>query len=139
MSIDPTTFNISVMPAKDVTLPEAEKALDGALAQFLKDGIDPDQFARIKTQVKASEIYSRDNTQGLAQRYGEALASGFSVQDVENWPDVLTSVTEADVMAAAKTLFQARDSVTGYAERASAAPSQASAPSLPPVAQEVTQ
>ncbi|KEO60123.1 hypothetical protein DT23_14085 [Thioclava indica] len=139
MSIDPTTFNISVMPAKDVTLPEAEKALDNALAQFLKDGIDPDQFARIKTQVKASEIYSRDNTQGLARRYGEALASGFSVQDVENWPDVLTSVTEADVMAAAKTLFQARESVTGYAEPVSATPTQASAPIAPPVTQEVTQ
>jgi zinc protease len=61
------------------------------------------------------------------------------VQDVENWPDVLTSVTEADVMAAAKDLFQARESVTGYAERATAAPTQVSAPIAPPATQEVTQ
>ncbi|KEO54201.1 hypothetical protein TP2_04580 [Thioclava pacifica DSM 10166] len=139
MSIDPTTFNISLMPAKDVSLPEAEKALDNAIAQFLTEGIDPDQFARIKTQVKASEIYSRDNTQGLARRYGEALASGFSVQDVEDWPDVLTSVTEEDVMAAAHDLFEARNSVTGYAEPASK-PLAAAAPAAPPApAQEVTQ
>ncbi|MEO1948553.1 MULTISPECIES: pitrilysin family protein [unclassified Thioclava] len=140
MSIDATTFNLSVMPAKDVSLPEAEKALDTALKQFLKEGIDPEQFARIKTQVKAAEIYSRDNTQGLARRYGEALASGFSVKDVEDWPDVLTSVTEEDVMAAARDLFQNKDSVTGYAKRPDDAPTEAAAPAAPPApAQEITQ
>ncbi|SFM92464.1 zinc protease [Thioclava dalianensis] len=143
MSIDPTTFTVSVLPAKDVSLPEAEQALDTALAQFLKEGIDPEQFARIKTQIKAAEIYSRDNTQGLARRYGEALASGFSVKDVEDWPDVLTAVTEQDVMDAAKALFNPDTSVTGYVERADAAPAGASAtsaPALPPTTtQEVTQ
>lgn len=140
MSIDPTTFNISVMPAKDVGLPEAEKALDAAIQQFLKDGIDPEQFARIKTQVKAAEVYSRDNTQGLARRYGEALASGFSVKDVENWPDVLMSVSEEDVMSAARDLFKPEDSVTGYAERTADAVGPVTAPAAPPsTAQEVTQ
>jgi zinc protease len=117
MAIDDTTFNLAVMPVADVTLPEAEAALDRALAAFLKEGIDPAQFERIRTQIRASEIYSQDNTEGLARRYGEALASGFSIDDVQSWPDVLMSVTEDDVMAAARAVFDKRHAVTGYLTR----------------------
>ncbi|MDD8023547.1 MAG: pitrilysin family protein [Paracoccaceae bacterium] len=117
MAIDDTTFNLAVMPVADVTLPEAEAALDRALAAFLKEGIDPAQFERIRTQIRASETYSQDNTEGLARRYGEALASGFSIDDVQSWPDVLMSVTEDDVMAAARAVFDKRHAVTGYLTR----------------------
>lgn len=117
MAIDDTTFSLAVMPAGDVTLPEAEAALDKAIADFLKEGVDATQFERIRTQIRASEIYSKDNTEGLARRYGEALASGFSVEDVQDWPDVLMSVSEEDVMAAARAVFDKRHSVTGYLTR----------------------
>ncbi|WP_339108714.1 pitrilysin family protein [Thioclava sp. GXIMD4216] len=120
MSIDKTTFGLSVVPAADVSLPEAETALDKALADFMANGIDPDQFARIKTQIHASQIYTEDNVQGLAQRYGTALASGFSVEDVQNWPKVLEAVTPEDVMAAAKDVLNKRNAVTGYLEKPAA-------------------
>lgn len=136
MSIDPTTFGVSMMPAPDVPLAEAEKALDGALAEFLKEGIDPAQFERIRAQIRAAQVYEKDNTQGLAQRYGEALASGFSIADVQAWPDVLMSVTEADVMAAAKAVFTPATSVTGYVEKGTA---KGAAPPEAPPAQEVAQ
>jgi len=140
MSIDKTTFNLSMMPARDVPLSEAEQALDAAVADFLKTGIDPAQFERIRTQIRASEIYEQDNTRALAQRYGEALASGFSVEDVQSWPDVLMSVTPDDVMAAARDVFNSADSVTGYVERGDNAPPASGGPAMPPaMAQEVTQ
>ncbi|HEY0213821.1 MAG TPA: pitrilysin family protein [Paenirhodobacter sp.] len=132
MSIDKTTFAISMMPAPDVTLPDAEKALDAALAEFLKEGIDPAQFERIRAQIRAGQIYQQDNTQGMAQRYGEALASGFSIQDVQDWPEVLMAVTEDDVMAAAASLLNPANSVTGYVGKPGAAPSA-------PAGQEVAQ
>jgi zinc protease len=117
MSIDDTVFSLAVMPAADVSLPEVEAALDTALAEFLRDGVDPEQFERIKTQVRAADIYARDNTQGLARRYGEALASGFSVEDVQGWPEALDAVTEEDVMAAARDVFDRKRAVTGYLTR----------------------
>lgn len=116
MSIDKTTFTISMMPAPDVSLPNAEKALDAAIANFLKTGIDPAQFERIRTQIRAAEIYEQDSPRSLAQRYGEALASGFSIQDVKDWPAVLMSVTQDDVMAEARKLLVPETSVTGYIE-----------------------
>ena len=120
LSIDETTFGLAVMPAADVTLDEAEAGLDDALEAFLNEGIDPAQFARIKTQIKAAQIYARDNTQGLAHRYGEALASGLTIADVQGWPDALMAVTEEDVMAAARAVFDRRQAVTGYLDRPAA-------------------
>lgn len=135
MSIDKTTFSLAVMPAKDVDLPTTESALDKALADFFKDGIDPAQFERIRTQIRASQIYEQDDTEALAQRYGEALASGFSIDDIAAWPDVLMSVTPDDVMAAAKALFDPAQSVTVFAEPEGGAPAQAAAePALTPEA-----
>ncbi|WP_415182851.1 M16 family metallopeptidase [Phaeovulum sp.] len=114
MAIDDTTFNLFVVPAEGVSLQQAEDAMDATLAKFMDEGVDPAQFARIKTQITAGEIYALDQVQGLAQRYGEALASGLTVDDVKGWPDALRAVTEADVMTAAKDVFDRRRAVTGW-------------------------
>ncbi|MDP2061887.1 MAG: pitrilysin family protein [Phaeovulum sp.] len=116
-SHDETTFGITVVPAAGVSLADAEAALDEALAAFLRDGPDPAQFARISTQISASEIYTRDNVQGMARRYGEALTSGLAIADVQGWPEALRAVSEADVMAAAEAVLVRRRSVTAWLMR----------------------
>ena len=113
-SLDTTLFSLGVVPVPGVSLQEAEDAMDATLAQFLKDGIDPAAFARIKTQLKADDIYSRDNVRRLAQRYGEALTTGLTIADVAAWPDALQAVTPEDVMAAAGRLFDRRQAVTAW-------------------------
>jgi len=114
ISLDPTTFGLVVVPAEGVTLDAAEKAMNACLAKFLTDGVDQAEFDRIKAQLRAKQIYDEDNTQGAAHRYGMALASGLTVDDVQAWPQVLADVTPADVMEAAKKVFDLRQSVTGW-------------------------
>jgi zinc protease len=65
-------------------------------------------------------IYAADDVNGLARRYGEALTSGLTVEDVQAWPEVLANVTEADVLAAAAEIFDRRRAVTGWMMRADA-------------------
>ncbi len=113
-TVDADTFGLVVMPVPGVSLADAEAAMDGVLAKFLKDGVAPEDFARIKTQIRASEIYARDSAMGMAQQYGQALAVGLTIDDVKAWPDVLQSVTEADVMAAAAAVFNRNNAVTGW-------------------------
>lgn len=114
-SLDATTFNLSIVPADGVSLEEAEKAMDGAIAEFLEEGVDPEQLERIKAQTRASEIYVRDSVSSLANRYGRALSIGLSVEDVQAWPDVLNAVTAEDVMTAAEEVFSTEtNSVTGF-------------------------
>jgi zinc protease len=113
-SLDDTTFGLVVVPTPERTLAEAEADMDRMIARFLDEGVDAAALERLKLQVRAQEIYARDDLQGLARRYGVALTSGLTVEDVEAWPAVLDSVTEDDIMAAARALFEPRRSVTGY-------------------------
>lgn len=119
-ALDMGTFSLAIVPLPDVTLAEAEAATDAVLAKFLKDGVDPAAFARLQTQMKASEIYAKDNVDGLARRYGEALTTGLTIKDVQDWPQVLQSVTPEDVMAAAVEVLDKRQSVTGWLEQEAA-------------------
>ena len=97
-----------------MSLEQAEAAMDKALSDFMEAGIDEDHLARIKMQIRASQIYQRDDVESLANRYGQALASGLRIEDVQAWPDVLQAVTEADILAAAELVFEERNSVTGW-------------------------
>ncbi len=117
LSIDDTTFGFVVVPAPGIGLQEAEDALDKVLAEFMETGVDQAHFDSLKMQQRASDIYVRDNIQGLARIYGAALASGFSVADVQGWPEALQAVTPEDVMAAAERLLDRRRAVTGWLTR----------------------
>ncbi|MFZ5750717.1 MAG: M16 family metallopeptidase [Pseudomonadota bacterium] len=116
-SYDDTTFNLAVVPAEGVSLAEVEAALDAVLADFLANGPDPAQFARIQTQIEAAQIYGKDDVEGLARKYGEGLASGLTIQDIQDWPAVLQSVTPADVVAAGREVLDRKRAVTGWMTR----------------------
>jgi zinc protease len=113
-SLDDTSFGMAIVPVEGVSLDEAEAALDQAVAEFLEEGIDSEELARIKMQIRASEIYGLDNVSALANRYGAALTSGLTVEDVDAWPGILDAVTEEDILAAAAEIFDKRKSVTGH-------------------------
>jgi zinc protease len=120
-SLDDTTFTLVVVPAADVTLQQAEDAMDAALASFMQDGVDQAQLDRIKLQIRAEQIYARDDAESVANRYGQALAIGLTVQDVQDWPKVLDAVTADDIMQAAAEIFDRRTSVTGWLMKEEAA------------------
>ncbi len=111
-SLDDTTFALTVVPVPGVTLSEAEAAMDAAIADFMARDIDTDQMERIRTQLRASEIYARDNVEGLANRYGAALAQGLTVQDVQEWPQILETVTPAQIKEVAAEVLDPKRSVT---------------------------
>lgn len=114
MSLDDTTFGITVAPADGVSLEQAEQAMDAAIAAFLETGPDPAQMEALRTQFRAGEVYARDDVQGVAERYGRALTQGLTVADVQTWPDVLQAVTAQDVMDVAHRVLKRKQSVTGY-------------------------
>ena len=99
--------------------------MDAVIAKFLTEGVDPEELARIKTQVRASTIYARDDAGGLARMYGQALAVGLTVQDVQDWPEILQSVTKDEIMAAAAAVFDRNRAVTGWLQAPEAPPETA--------------
>ena len=113
-SLDDTTFGLTVAPSEGVTLSEAEAAMDAAIAEFLANPIDPELMESLRTQLRASQIYAKDNVQGLARRYGRALTQGLTVQDVQDWPQILQGVTEAEIKAVAAKVLNRDQAVTGW-------------------------
>ncbi len=139
-TVDSGQFGVYVMPTPGVSLTEAEAAMDAAIAQFLADGVNPDDLARIKAQIRASDIYSRDDSGDLARRYGEGLAIGLTLEDIDAWPQVLQSVTAGDVVAAAQSVLDRRNAVTGWLQAPEGAPvAPVGAPILPPAVQGATE
>ena len=117
VSLDDTTFDVVIVPAPGVSLEEAETAMDETLAQFLVDGVDAEQLDRIKYQLRASQIYARDDVDRIARRYGAALSVGLTVEDVQAWPNILQSITTDEIVAAARGVLDLNASVTGWLTR----------------------
>jgi len=114
IALDNANFGFVIVPSDGVSLEDAEAALDQVIVEFFKEGIDPEKLDRLKTQFRASEVYARDNVQGLANAYGAALTSGLALADIHDWPDIVQAVTQEDIMAAAKLVFKEETSVTGW-------------------------
>lgn len=113
-SLDDTRFTVINVPVPGVSLSEAEANMDRVLLEFLETPIDLAHLERIKRNLRAQDIYAKDNVQGLANRYGRALTSGLTVKDILEWPDIVESVTEDEIKVALRDVLQGRTSVTGW-------------------------
>lgn len=113
-SLDDDSFNLTIVPAAGVSLDAAEQALDDTLAQFMAEGVNTAHLDRLKQQIRAAQIYAQDDVSDLANRYGRGLTQGLTIEDIEAWPDILSAVTEEDIMNAAKLVLRPENSVTGW-------------------------
>ncbi len=114
LSLDDTTFGVVNVPAQGVTLEEAEANMDRVIAEFMETGVDPVQLDRIKFQLRAQQVYELDSSNSLANRYGAALTSGLTIEDVHEWPRILQSITPEEIIAAAQEVFDRDNAVTGF-------------------------
>ncbi|WP_108503261.1 M16 family metallopeptidase [Paracoccus indicus] len=114
LSLDPTEFTLSLVPPQGSDPAKAEAALDEAIATFLKDGVDEADLERVKTRIRAAQVYAKDSAHARAYDYGQGLATGLTVEDVNDWPDILSAVTADDVMTAAREVLGEGGGVTGW-------------------------
>ncbi|MDP5241161.1 pitrilysin family protein [Uliginosibacterium sp. 31-16] len=98
-------FMLEGVPSKGVSVAQLEAALRAELDKIAKDGVRAAELARIKAQLLASKVFSRDSNMGQAMQIGGLEMTGFSWRDEEALLDALRSVTPAEVQAAARTLL----------------------------------
>jgi zinc protease len=113
-ALDDTTFGVYGLPRDGTTLPALAGAIDGVVAELVDKGVTEEEVSRAKRRILASAIFAQDSQGALARVFGEALATGQTVADVQDWPARIDKVDVAAVNAAAKTYLDIRRSVTGY-------------------------
>ena len=113
-SLDPSQFSISVSPKPGVEFSQVEQAIDGVIADVIKNPARAEDLERVKTQLIAEAIYAQDNQATLARWYGGALTTGLSIDDIRSWPDRIRAVTAEQVRDAAQKWLDKKRSVTGY-------------------------
>ncbi len=113
-AVDDTRLWVYATPAPGVSLDALDAAIDRVIAGFANEPIEAEHLARAKTRLIADAIYAQDSQASLARWYGEALATGLTIEDVAAWPDRIEAVTPDAITAAARNWLDKRRSVTGF-------------------------
>ncbi len=112
-ALDETRFYIYGMPAPGVSLETLDEEIASILASLAEKGADEADVARARSRLVADTIYAQDNQATMAQWYGASLATGLSLDEIQNWPERIEAVSAADVVKAARWLDRQRG-VTGF-------------------------
>ncbi len=109
----PGSFIVFASPMPGVSIEKLEIAIDIEIALLMKNGVTIDELNRAKSRLKSEAIYAQDSVSDGARVIGSALAVGLSIDDVESWPEHISAVSETQIQAATKTVFNINQSVTG--------------------------
>ncbi len=98
-------FVLDGQPAEGKTVAELQAALRGEIKRIADEGVTPEELARVKTQIVASQIYKRDSMMAQAMEIGGFEAAGFNWRDYDKLLEKVKSVTSEEVQAVAKKYF----------------------------------
>ena len=111
---DPSSFSIYGAPQGDHTLDDVETAVDAQLAALTADGVTAEELDSAKARYLRNLIFARDAQQNMAQMYGSELATGGTVEDIEQWPDRIRAVTAEQIQAVARKYLNPAIAVTSH-------------------------
>ena len=109
----PGRFTVYASPRPGVDMKKLEQAVLKEIELLVESGVTADELKRAKSRMESEAIYARDSLSGGARIIGSALASGLSIDDVENWPDKISKVSAEEIQKALLSVFKNEQSVTG--------------------------
>ena len=112
-AFDMSVFGAYVSPNQGVDMDKLEAALVEQLDKVVTEGVTPEEVETAKVRMGREAIFARDSLQAPAMSFGTALATGRTIEDVEEWPERIASVTVEQVNAAAKAVLGQTNPVTG--------------------------
>lgn len=110
--LGPQTFSVYASPRGGVDLATLEAAVQAEVDRLVRDGVTEDEVAQALTRMKRRAIFARDDMLAPARLFGEAMAAGHGVADVEDWPDRIGAVTAKRIAEAARAVLVPQHSIT---------------------------
>ncbi len=108
----PGRFVFYASPKPGAKLDAIANDIEKELKKLIKNGLTSGELGRVKKRMLADAIYVRDSLKSSAWALGGALAAGHKISDVEEWPNNIKNINEADVISAAKQIFNEKRKVT---------------------------
>lgn len=112
-SLDMSSFSTFFRPKGNLTIEDVLPAYRAEIELLLDVGVALDEVSAAKQRMIDSAIYAQDSLQAAARIFGTTLASGRTVEDVQNWPRMISAVTPRQVNEAARAVFVENNSTTG--------------------------
>jgi zinc protease len=119
---DRTMFIAWGQPRGEASLAELEAGVAAEVEKIKRDGVTPEELDAARQRFLRSVIFSRDSQSAMARIYGASLATGQTIDDIEQWPDRIRAVTPDDIKAVANRYLTDTGTVTSYLLPAAAAP-----------------
>jgi len=102
-----------IMPLPGILPEQVEAVLDRTIADIGDKGITQDELDRAKSTLEAMRVFESDNQMTLARRYGEGVALGRSIADLDDVPRRIQAIGVDDIKRVAREYLVAARSVTG--------------------------
>jgi len=111
---DPYSFTISGAPINACDLAWLESNVDAEIRRLISEGVTEKELCKAKEQWQYDSLYRQGSLQGIADFYGEHLCLGYTEKDLNEWLDVIASITQDEIKIAAKDILGKGPEVTLY-------------------------
>lgn len=101
-----TTFDFSLQIKDEISKENAEKTLRLSLDKFITEFNDVEKLETAKTEIKASQIYSKDDSIAFARSLGKFISAGGTIEQYDQFFTNIDSVTQESLKATAKKYLQ---------------------------------
>jgi len=98
----PGLLTIEATPANGHTVVELEQAIRAQIERIKQQPATEEELKRVKAQVVASNVFSRDSVFYQAMQIGRLAAVGLDWHMIDDYPDKLKAVTAEQVQSVAR-------------------------------------
>jgi zinc protease len=99
---DETSLWLYASPLPGKTLDEVRDALQAELRKLVANGVAAQELSEAKSRMNDATMYALDSLTGPAMIFGQGLATGSTLDDIEYWPSLISQVTAEQILATAK-------------------------------------
>jgi len=106
-ALDHGKIFVSAIPHEGISLDEIENDIQNEFNHVIKNGVTETEVKEAIQRLQDSAIFARDSVSGPANIIGFNLLTGSTLNDIENWPTDIATVTPAQVQDVAKKYLNA--------------------------------
>lgn len=111
---DDSALTFWASPRGETSLAQLDQAIDEQIALLLDKGVAHDEVERAKKALTNEAAFARDRLGTAAYYIGSSLATGLTLEQVENWPAAIQNINRDDVNRVIQQYLKDRYSVSAH-------------------------